>query len=243
VEHAAACLDFMERSGGFYNAGPFTPFLYHAPDSPPKSTIQFPGGTGGVNWGGTAVDPTKGIVFANAPDTSLVGWVQDKDPNVTYSFEAVGSQQLFDRASINGLGPFFSFNAPLSGQYDDEGRPVGPSLPCQRPPWARLVAVNANTGEIVWQSVLGLTESLPEDKQLTGNSGSAGPTVTAGGLVFVGATRDNRFRAFDAADGRQLWEVRLESNVNANPMSYADRRGKQHVAVIAGDRVLAFSVP
>jgi quinoprotein glucose dehydrogenase len=53
-EHAEACRDLMKRSGGFYNAGPFTPFGYKAPDAPPKSTIQFPGGTGGVNWGGVA---------------------------------------------------------------------------------------------------------------------------------------------------------------------------------------------
>jgi quinoprotein glucose dehydrogenase len=241
--HAAACRAFMEQSGGFYNDGPFTPFMYKAPNDPPKSTIQFPGGTGGVNWGGTAVDPNTGIVYANAPDTSLVGWVQDKDPNVTYSFEAVGSKQPYDRASILGVGPFFSFNAPLSGEYDADGRPVGPTLPCQRPPWAKLVAVNANTGDIVWQTVLGLTEDLPESKQLTGNSGSAGPTVTAGGLVFVGATRDRRFRAFNAADGRELWTAVLEANANANPMSYAGRSGKQHVAIVAGDKVVAFALP
>ena len=121
-EHAAACRDFMARSGGFYNAGPFTPFMYKAPDAPPKSTIQFPGGTGGVNWGGVAVDPTSGLVFATSHDGALVGWVQDKDPNVTYSFEAVGSKQPYDRASINGVGPFFTFSAPLSGQYDANGR-------------------------------------------------------------------------------------------------------------------------
>jgi quinoprotein glucose dehydrogenase len=241
--HALACRDFMERSGGYYNAGPFTPFMYKAPNDPPKSTIQFPGGTGGVNWGGTAVDPNTGIVFANAPDTSLVGWVQDKDPNVTYSFEAVGSKQPYDRASILGVGPFFSFTAPLSGEYDAEGRPVGPALPCQRPPWAKLVAVNANTGDVVWQTVLGLTEELPEGKQLTGNAGSAGPTVTAGGLVFVGATRDRRFRAFAAADGRELWTAVLETNANANPMTYAGRSGKQHVAIVVGDKVVAFALP
>ena len=82
--------------------------------------------------------------------------MQDKDPNVTYSFEAVGSKQPYDRASINGVGPFFTFSAPLGGQYDDNGRPVGPSAPCQRPPWGKLVAVNANTGEIAWECVLGL---------------------------------------------------------------------------------------
>lgn len=241
--HSRACHEFMARSGGFHNAGPFTPFMYKAPGDPPKSTIQFPGGTGGVNWGGTAVDPTTGIVFANAPDTSLVGWVQDKDPDVTYSFEAVGSKQPYDRASIDGVGPFFSFNAPLSGEYDENGRPVGPTLPCQRPPWARLVAVNANNGDIVWQAVLGLTEDLPKGKQLTGNAGSAGPTVTAGGLVFVGATRDRRFRAFDAASGAELWATLLENNANANPMTYTGRSGVQRVAVVAGDRVMVYALP
>jgi quinoprotein glucose dehydrogenase len=242
-EHAAACRAFMERSGGFYNAGPFTPFLYKAPDAPAKSTIQFPGGTGGVNWGGVAVDPTAGIVFVNSHDTSLVGWVQDKDPNVTYSFEAVGSKQPYDRASIGGVGPFFGFNAPLSGEYDENGRPAGPGAPCQRPPWGKLIAVNANTGEVVWESVLGLNEQLPEGKQSVGNSGSAGPSVTAGGLVFVGATNDRRFRAFDAGTGAELWSAALANNANANPMSYLGKSGKQHVAVIAGDRVVSYSLP
>jgi glucose dehydrogenase len=143
-EHAKACREFMEKSGGFYNAGPFTPFMYHEDGAPPKSTIQYPGGTGGVNWGGMAVDPGTGYIYVNAHNTSLVGWVQKKDPNVTYSFEAVGSKQPYDRASILGVGPFFSFTAPLSGKYDENGRPVGPSLPCEKPPWARnRLAVHA----------------------------------------------------------------------------------------------------
>jgi quinoprotein glucose dehydrogenase len=241
--HRQACIDFVERSGGFYNAGAFTPFLYKAPDAPPRSTIQFPGGTGGVNWGGPAVDPTTGIVYANSQETSLVGWVEDKDPDVTYSFEAAGSTQLYDRASIDGKGPFFSFRAPLSGEYDDEGRGIGPSLPCQRPPWGRLNAVNANTGEILWQVPLGLNENLPEGKQLVGNSGSAGPSVTAGGLVFVGATSDRRFRAFDSATGKELWQARLDGNANANPMSFAGNSGQQRVAVIAGGNLMVYGLP
>ncbi|HEY8519114.1 MAG TPA: PQQ-binding-like beta-propeller repeat protein [Gammaproteobacteria bacterium] len=241
--HAAACREYMERSGGFYNAGPFTPFLYKAPDAPPRSTIQFPGGTGGVNWGGVAIDPTTNWVYVNAHDTSLVGWVQDKDPNETYSFEAVGSKQPYDRASIDGVGPFHTFSAPLSGEYDDNGRPVGPTLPCQRPPWAKLIAVDANKGEIVWESVLGLTTVLPESKQLTGNSGSAGPSVTAGGLVFVGATNDQRFRAFDARTGAELWSAPLPNNGNANPMTYAGKSGAQRVAIVAGDTLVVFGLP
>ncbi len=242
-EHVAACRDFMERSGGFYNAGPFTPFMYKAPDAAPKSTIQFPGGTGGVNWGGVAIDPTSGLVYATSHDGALVGWVQDKDPNVTYSFEAVGSKQPYDRASINGVGPFFTFSAPLSGQYNERGQAVGPSAPCQRPPWGKLVAVNANTGEIAWESVLGLNTNLPEGKQLVGSVGSAGASVTAGGVVFVGATSDRRFRAFDARTGDELWSATLEGNANANPMSYAGRSGKQRVAVVAGDTINVFALP
>ena len=242
-EHAAACQALWDKSGGFFNAGTFTPFMYHKKGDAPKSTIQFPGGTGGVNWGGMAVDPNKGYVFVNAQNTSLVGWVEDKDPNVTYSFEAVGSKQPYDRASIGGVGPFFSFAAPLDGQYDKNGRALGAVLPCQKPPWSKLVAVNANSGDIVWESALGLREELPAGKQLVGSSGSAGPSATAGGLVFVGATSDQRLRAFDADTGKELWSAKLGANANANPMSYLGKSGKQHVAVVATGSVMVYALP
>jgi len=78
---------------------------------------------------------------------------------------------------------------------------------------------------------------------LTGNSGSAGPSVTAGGLVFVGATSDRRFRAFDAKTGKELWSATLERNANANPMSYQGANGKQYVAIVATDTVRVFALP
>jgi quinoprotein glucose dehydrogenase len=242
-EHAAACRAMMEKAGGYYNAGPFTPFMFKEAGAPPRSTIQFPGGTGGVNWGGMAMDPTTGIFYVNAQSTSLVGWTERKPPGVTYSFEAPNSNHPFDRASVNGVGPFFTFSAPVGGQYNERGLAVGPSAPCVRPPWSKLVAVNANTGQVVWESVLGLNPALPEGRQLAGGSGSAGPTVTAGGLVFVGATSDRRFRAFDAKTGREAWSATLEANANANPMSYEGRSGKQHVAVVAGNTLVAFALP
>lgn len=241
--HAAACRELLERSGGLYNEGPFTPFLYKAPDAPPRSTIQLPGGTGGVNWGGVTYDPVTGIAYANAHDTSLVGWLEDRDPQGNYGRGTEESTQLYDRASIFGPGPYASFNGPIGGEFDDNGRPIGPTAPCYRPPWARLVAFDPSKGEILWESVLGLDENLPEGKQLVGNTGSAGPSVTAGGVVFVGATNDRRFRAFDAKSGEELWSARLESHANANPMSYLGRSGKQHVAIVAGDKVMAYALP
>ena len=242
-EHAAACQAMWDKAGGYYNVGAFTPFMFHKKGDPPKSTIQFPGGTGGVNWGGMSVDPAAGVIYVNAQNTSLVGWVEEKDPNVDYSFDARGSKQPYDRASVNGVGPFFTFSAPLNG-YDAEGKArPGPQLPCQRPPWSKLIAVNLNTGQIVWESVLGVNDALPEGKRLVGNSGSAGPTATAGGLVFVGATNDRRFRAFDAKTGKELWATMLDANANANPMSYSGKSGKQHVAVVAGNALMVYALP
>jgi quinoprotein glucose dehydrogenase len=239
AQHVAECQALWDKSGGFHNEGPFTPFSFHVPDDPPRSTIQFPGGTGGVNWGGAAIDPSTGYVFVNAHDTSLVGWIEAKRPGLDYGRGTEGSTIPYDRGSVNGAGPYFTFSAP----YRDETGRIMANLPCQRPPWARLVAVNANTGEIAWESILGLTEALPAGKQLTGSSGSAGPTVTAGGLVFVGATNDRRFRAFDSRTGKELWSVRLEGQVNANPMVYRGMSGKQYVATVATDTLVAFALP
>jgi quinoprotein glucose dehydrogenase len=241
-EHAKACRAMWDKAGGFLNYGPYTPFMYHAQGAPPRSTIQLPGGTGGVNWGGPAADPTTGLVYVNAQDTSLVGWVERRVSDEPYSFDYNSSDQPYDRASVDGKGPFFSFSAPLSGQYDANGRPQGPQAPCYKPPWGELVAVNANTGAIAWSVPLGVMDELPEGKRLVGNSGSAGPTVTAGGLVFVGATNDRRFRAFDAATGQQLWETQLRANANANPMTYRGRSGKQYVAINAGGTIITYSL-
>jgi glucose dehydrogenase len=238
-EHAQACQDLWDRSGGFENAGPFTPFRFHEDGAPPKSTIQFPGGTGGVNWGGTATDPRSGYVFMNSHDTSLVGWVEKRKPGVEYSFDTRGSDHPYDRASVDGPGPFHAFTAPIK---DASGKTLA-NLPCQRPPWARLLAVNAHTGEIAWQTTLGVVELLPEGRQNAGLSGSAGPTVTAGGLVFIGATDDRRFRAFDSRTGKELWATKLDATATANPITYQGKNGKQYGAIVAGDFVVVFSLP
>jgi glucose dehydrogenase len=243
AEHAAACKAMWYKAGGYINLGPFTPFMYKPDGAPPRSTIQFPGGIGGVNWGGPAADPTTGMVYVNSLDGSLVGWVEKVPEGARpYSFDA-SVAPAYDRASVDGKGPFFSFSAPVDGKYDENGRGVGVNLPCFKPPWARLTAIDANTGEVKWAVPLGIYENMPEGKQLLGNAGSAGPTVTGGGLVFIGATNDKRLRAFDSASGKQLWEAVLGNNANANPMSYRGKSGKQYVAINAGGSIVAFALP
>jgi quinoprotein glucose dehydrogenase len=238
-QHAAACEALWERSGGFYNAGPYTPFGFHRAGDPPRTTLQLPGAGGGVNWGGAAADPTRGVVYMHSHDTSLVGWIEEKRPGENYGRGTQGSTIPYDRGSVDGAGPYFSFTAPLT---DDAGK-VLISLPCYRPPWSRLVALDPASGETLWQTTLGVTPELPADRQLTGGSGSAGPTVTAGGLVFVGATNDKRFRAFDARNGREVWSVQLPAQVNANPMSYLGKDGRQYVAAVVDDTLVAFALP
>ena len=105
------------------------------------------------------------------------------------------------------------------------------------------MVVNANTGDIAWVSELGVNEGLPAGRQNVGGSGSAGPIVSAGGLVFIGATTDRRFRAFDSKTGKELWTYKLDQNVNANPLTYQGKTGRQYVAAIASDSVVVFSLP
>jgi quinoprotein glucose dehydrogenase len=106
------------------------------------------------------------------------------------------------------------------------------SWPCQKPPWGSLIAIDASTGDIVWRTPLGITAQLPAGRQNTGRPVLAGPIVTAGGLLFIASTDDNRFRAFDAKTGRELWVTTLERRGNADPITYQGRDGSQYVAIV-----------
>ena len=222
-EHAAFCQALMERSGGFRNDGPFTPYVYHEAGTPPRSTILFPGSIGGANWGGTAADPALGYVFVNTNDEASIGWVE-KSPD--------GARVPFRRNSIVGGTSRFQW---AEGDARGNGNIMGGERGwlCQRPPWGNLVAVNVRTGEIAWKVPLGVTDELPEGKKNTGRLNLGGPITTAGGLVFIGATNDRRFRAFDAKSGKELWTTRLAMSAHAVPMTYQGRNGKQYVAITA----------
>jgi len=227
-EHAAACLAIWEKNN-LYNNGPYTTFPYHQPGQPIRAAIIFPGLTGGSNWGGQAYDPTLEYIFASTKEAPMIGWMED---NPKYSPDkALG-------VSKEGLVPYIRSGPPGTGLgftaivRDSSGKTIG-NWPCFRPPWGRLTAVNAKTGDFAWQVPLGVTDTLPPGKQNTGVSNSAGPMVTAGGLVFIGSTSDQRFRAFDSKTGKELWVTKLGHTATANPMTFQGKNGKQYVAIVA----------
>jgi quinoprotein glucose dehydrogenase len=221
-EHARFCRDLSERSGGFYNEGPFTPYVFRDAGARPYSTILFPGSIGGANWGGTAGDPTTGYIYVNTNDEASIGWIE-KTPE--------GSRLPYRRNSIVGPTSRFQWaeGDPRTGNIF--GRERG--WLCQKPPWGNLLAVNARTGDVAWKVPLGITEELPADKQRTGRLNLGGPIVTAGGLVFIGASNDRRFRAFDAKSGQELWVTKLDMSAHAVPVTYQAKNGKQYVAITA----------
>jgi quinoprotein glucose dehydrogenase len=107
--------------------------------------------------------------------------------------------------------------------------------PAVAPPWGTLSAINLNTGEYAWQIPLGeYPELAAKGLSHTGTENYGGPIVTAGGLLFIGATNfDKKFRAFDKATGALLWEATLPFSGNATPITY-EVEGRQFVVIAAG---------
>ena len=223
-EHAAACQALYDKLQ-ITNSGPYTPWPYHAEGSNSKPAIIFPGFDGGVNWGGTAVDPDQQYIFFETKDSPVIGWLT-KNPRYTPGNSE--GQVEYLRTGPPGA----NFTAQINGP---DGKPAG-RIPCFKGPWARLIAVNAKTGDFAWQVPLGTVAGLPKDKELQGDATSAGPIATAGGLVFIGAARDSRFRAFDSKTGKELWSDQMEYTATAVPMTYQGKNGKQYVAIVASAR-------
>jgi glucose dehydrogenase len=222
-EHAKACQELWDSLGGLYNGGPFTPFLYHEEGTPSQASLVFPGFTGGANWGGVAIDPKLDYIFVNTKDMPAVGWME-KNPK--YTPDNTEGLEPYIRSAPRGVG---GFSATVR---DPNGRSLG-RLPCFKPPWGRLIAVKAATGDFAWEVPLGISEALPPEKQHTGTTNTAGAIATGGGLIFIGSTSDRRFRAFDSKTGKELWTVKLNYVATANPMTYRGKNGKQYVAIVA----------
>jgi quinoprotein glucose dehydrogenase len=219
-DHAAACKELVANNGGVYNAGPFTPWKYRDAGETTPISLVFPGGLGGANWGGTASDSRSGYVFVATQDVGALGWIRKAQEGAPVAYEKTAPRRA-------------TFDVLVGNQ----------SWPCQKPPWGRLTAINSTTGDIAWQIPLGITEQLPPGRQNTGRPVLAGPIVTAGGVLFIGSTDDNRFRAFDAKSGKPLWVTSLERRGNADPITYQGRNGKQYVAIVATDTLRVYSLP
>jgi quinoprotein glucose dehydrogenase len=106
--------------------------------------------------------------------------------------------------------------------------------PAIKPPWGTLNAVDLNTGELKWKVVLGeYPELTARGIPPTGTENYGGPVVTAGGLIFIGATADETFRVFDKETGKILWQTKLPFGGNATPSTYMVN-GRQYVVISAG---------
>jgi quinoprotein glucose dehydrogenase len=215
-------------------------------------TLLYPFPLGGVNWGGVAVDPARQLVVAN---TNLVVGRERLVPRAEYDeLRKKYPEPLDGRAGQPQLG------TPYAVQREVVSGPFG--APCNPPPWGSLAAVDLASGEIRWQRPLGNARDvgLPFDRDV-GLLGFGGPLVTKSGLVFIGASMGNAFRAFDVATGDELWRTTLPAGAQATPMSYVveDAPGgpRQFVVVAAGghwgfnseaglplgDALVAFALP
>jgi quinoprotein glucose dehydrogenase len=190
-------------------------------------SVIFPSSIGGGNYNPPSFDPKLGYLFVNTMDFGSLNQMV-KNANGTYS-----------RQGYKGNNRF----------WDPET-----NMPCNQPPWGRIFAINVNTGDIAWESVLGVTDSLPEGKQKTGRPNIGGSVATAGGLVFIGATDDSRFRAFDSKSGKELWVDKMDAGAHAAPITFQGKDGKQYVVIVAtgggflgdksrADTVIAYALP
>jgi membrane-bound PQQ-dependent dehydrogenase (glucose/quinate/shikimate family) len=205
------------------NHGRYTPYGT-------KPTLVFPGTLGGATWSGVSFNPTLGYIFVNTNEVGAIGQMVK---------QAAGSSTAYRRTSPAGA----------YARFWDENL-----WPCQKPPWGLLTAVDVNSGEIAWRVPLGITEEL--EKKGVHNTGApniGGSIATAGGLVFIAATNDKRFRAFNAHTGQEIWSTVLDASGHATPATYLGPNGRQYIVIAAGgggffgsssaDSLIAFALP
>ena len=190
-----------------------------------QETIVIPGFYGGATWSGASFDPKTGVLYVNSNNVPNVTKLVKTDDGAPFPYRHSGYEFL----------------------QDQEG------YPANKPPWGVLNAIDLSRGEFLWRVPLGeYPELIARGIRPTGTLNLGGTIVTAGGLVFVGGTKDEKFRAFDKASGRLLWEYALPAGGYATPCTYATR-GSQFVVIAAGgaghqgtrpgDAFIAFALP
>ncbi len=179
-------------------------------------TLVFPSSTGGGTFAGATYDPNLNYIFVNDKDLGTIAMLT---PQLSSNkFQSLAKSKI---------------------QFTD---PDG--YPCSTPPWGELMAINAATGDIVWREPLGeLKELTAKGIPKTGTNNAGGSVATAGGVLFIGASQDKTFRAFESKTGKELWSVELVANAGATPLTYLGKNGKQYVAVVTGSNLVAFTLP
>jgi glucose dehydrogenase len=203
-ESTKFCEDLLHK---YPNKGPYTPFSMHG-------SSVFPSTMGGGNWGGVAFDPKLHLIFVNTSSFGSIGRMTPAPPG----------------APVDGIGGMPFRNEGGYARFVDQDH-----YPCNQPPWGELTAVRADTGEIEWRVPLGSYDELEQRGiKHTGAPGIGGPIVTAGQLVFIGASNDSHFHALDSRTGKELWTVKLDAPGEATPITYLGRDGKQYVVIVSG---------
>jgi len=179
-------------------------------------TLVFPSSTGGGTFAGATYDPNLNYIFVNDKELGTIAMLTPQLSSNT--FESLAKSKI----------PFVDQNG----------------YPCSAPPWGELMAVNAATGDIVWRQPLGeIKELTAKGIPKTGTENSGGSIATAGGVLFIGASQDKMFRAFESRTSKELWSAELASNAGATPVTFLGKDGKQYVAICHGRGLVAFRLP
>jgi quinoprotein glucose dehydrogenase len=201
--------------------------LHHGPIYTPPSlegTVLMPAAAGGPNWGGGAYDPKSHLLVVPS----------SKVPMIITLLRREGVKLDEDQAvETRGAMLFSSAGTPYVTKIEPLLSPLG--SPCSAPPWATLSAVDLSTGTVRWEVPLGSIDKLahlPFSWEL-GTPGAGGPLATAGGMVFIGYTLDDRVRAFDLLTGKTLWKADLPAAGVGTPVTY-EVNGEQYVVLAAG---------
>ena len=201
-----------------------------------KDSLMQPGNAGGSNWGGIAFDPQRQLAIAN---TMNLPFVVALIPRADLAAQRASEQYKgFEFARQTGT-PYGMRRKAFTSNFD---------IPCVKPPWGTLAAVDMERGVIKWQIPLGDTPLIHLN---LGMPSIGGPIVTAGGVIFIAASLDDRLRAFNTDDGKLLWAATLPAGGQATPMTYAIA-GRQYVVIAAGgykdestrgDYLVAYALP
>jgi quinoprotein glucose dehydrogenase len=249
--------DIEKYCTDFWDTNKVQPSAAYARPLRSESIVTFPSTLGGPNWGPLSYNPQLGLVFINLHNTGSYRPAGPLPPGGGGFGVGFGPGPAAAPGGPQGQAPAGPGAGGRSSPFTYR-LPSGATVPCYAPPYGALVAVDVNRGEIAWTSTLGINESLAELGELglkTGTRNLGGNIATAGGLVFIAATNDRRFRAFDAKTGAELWVTELPASGHATPITYMGKDGKQYVVIAASggtaignglaisDALIAFRLP